>query len=215
MEYDMRIVKLGTALMLGLGLAACASPETASRNAPLDVLLSAPAALPIHVQEIRVSVPKSLKVSEANRYLPSGDIVWREEAPGDRHAQVKAILETAFDRGASSLPQGTVPVVLDVELERFHALSEKARYTVGGRHGIRFSYVLRDAATGAVLTAPKSVDASFRALGGQEAINAERKGITQKVRITEHLAQVIREELSTGGGDPAQAVAMLRTLNRI
>lgn len=211
----MRIVKLGAALMLGLGLAACASPETATRNAPLDGLLSAPAALPIHVQQIRVSVPESLKVSEANRYLPSGDIVWREDAPGDRHAQVRTIVEAALARGVEGLPKGAVPVVLDVEVSRFHALTEKARYTVGGVHAIQFTYVLRDPATGAALTEPKFVKADFRALGGQAAINAERQGITQKVRITDHLARVIQQELGQAQGYHAQALGLIGALNQI
>lgn len=211
----MRLVKLSAALMLGLGLAACASPETASRNAPFAAPMVNPSAVPLAVKDIRVSVPKSLKVSEANRYLPSGDIVWREDAPGDRHAQVKAILDDAFTRGVESLPQGSVPVVLDIELIRFHALSEKARYTVGGVHAIQFIYTLRDAATGAALTEPKFIKADFRALGGQAAINAERQGITQKVRITEHLAQVIRQELGAETGYHAQSNGLIGALNQI
>lgn len=35
---------------------------------------------------VRVSVPKTLTVSEAKKLLPNADIVWREDPPGDRHA---------------------------------------------------------------------------------------------------------------------------------
>ncbi len=211
----MRLVKLCVALMFGLGLAACAAPETATRNTPLDTQMLKPAAVSLDVQAVRVSVPQSLKVSEANRYYPGGDIVWREDAPGDRHAQVKQILETAFMRGIDSLPKGAVPVVLDVELSRFHALSEKARYTIGGVHAIQFTYVLRDATTGAALTAPRFVKADFRALGGQAAIDAERQGITQKVRITEHLAKVIHQELGAESGYRAQALGLMGAINQL
>lgn len=211
----MHSIKLIAALFLGFGLSACAGVETATRNAPLEAPALRPAAVPLDVQEVRVSVPRSLKVSEANRYLPSGDIVWREDAPGDRHAQVAAILQDALERGVADLPEGGVPVVLEVGLVRFHALSEKARYTVGGVHAIRFTYVLRDPVTGAALTEPTFVKADFKALGGQKAITAERQGITQKVRITGHLADVIRAELGDGQGYRAQALGFLGALNQI
>ncbi len=211
----MRFAKLTAALLLGVGLSACASIDTASRNAPLDAPALRPAALPLDVTEVRVSVPRSLKVSEANRYLPGGDIVWREDAPGDRHAQVGAIVQEALEQGVAGLPEGAVPVVLDVELSKFHALSEKARYTIGGVHAIQFTYTLRDAKTGAALTLPKPVKADFKALGGQAAIEAERRGITQKVRITGHLAEVIRAELGRTEGYHAQATGLIGALNQL
>ena len=50
-------------------------PEIVSRSAPV---LTAPAALPEYkVVAIRVDVPRSLRVSEANTLIPLGDIVWR------------------------------------------------------------------------------------------------------------------------------------------
>jgi len=207
-------VKFIAALMLGLGLSACASVETATRNAPLEAPALRPAAVPLDVQEVRVNVPRSLRVSEANRYLPGGDIVWREDAPGDRHAQVAAILNDAVERGVAGLPEGGLPVVLDVEVTKFHALSEKARYTIGGVHAIQFTYTLRDPETGAALTPPKFVKADFKALGGKKAIAAERQGITQKVRITEHVAHVIRAELGAGQSYRAQALGLIGALNQ-
>jgi len=211
----MHSVKFIVALVLGLGLSACASVETATRNAPLDAPALRPAAVPLDVREVRVTVPRSLKVSEANRYLPGGDIVWREDAPGDRHAQVAEILNDALERGVAALPEGGVPVMLDVELSRFHALSEKARYTVGGVHAIQFTYVLRDPRTGVALSQPKFVKADFKAFGGQKAIAAERQGITQKVRITGHVARVIRAELGAGQGYRAQATGLIGALNQL
>lgn len=211
----MHSVKLIAALMLGLGLSACASVETATRNAPLEAPALRPAALPLDVREVRVNVPRSLRVSEANRYLPGGDIVWREDAPGDRHAQVAVILNDAFERGVAGMSEGGVPVVLEVDLVRFHALSEKARYTIGGVHAIQFTYTLHDPETGAALTEPKFVKADFKALGGQKAITAERQGITQKVRITDHLARVIRAELGAEQGYRAQALGLMGALNQL
>ncbi|MFB9149468.1 DUF6778 family protein [Roseovarius ramblicola] len=211
----MRLVGLAAALMLGLGLSACASVETATRNAPLEAFALQPAAVPFDVRDVRVTVPRSLRVSEANRYLPGGDIVWREDPPGDRHAQVAAILEDGFERGVDALPEGAEAVVLDVELSKFHALSEKARYTVGGVHAIQFTYTLRDPGTGAALTEPKFVKADFKAFGGQKAIAAERRGLTQKVRITDHLARVIRDELGPEHGYRVQATGLIGVLNQL
>ncbi|MFU8776920.1 MAG: DUF6778 family protein [Roseovarius sp.] len=197
----MSYLKVITAMLLGLGLSACASVDTATRNAPLEASALRAVAVPLDVQAIRVSVPKSLKVSEANSYYPMGDIVWREDGPGDRYAQIKAIFETALARGLGGGEAGGMPVILDVEVTRFHALSEKARYTIGGVHALHFNVTLRNPATGAPYGPSKPVKASFKAYGGQAAIAAEQRGETQKVRITNHLAQVIRGEL----GLPARA----------
>lgn len=209
----MSYLRLITAAILGLGLSACGNVDTATRNAPLETTVQRAAAMPLDVQEIRVSVPKSLKASEANMYYPMGDIVWREDGPGDRHAQVKAIFETALARGVAGGAPGGMPAVLDVEVTRFHALSEKARYTVGGVHSIQFIMTLRDPKTGAAYGPSKPVKASFKAYGGQAAIAAEQRGITQKVRITDHLAGVIRAELGMPARPESDLVAALSVAN--
>ena len=151
--------------------------------------------VPVHVTSVRVNVPRELKVSEANRYLPQGDIVWREDPRGDRYAQVQTIVQAAMDRGVVGL-DGPVPVVLDVQVRKFHALTEKARYTTGGRHGIIFEMTVRHAETGTILVPLRRVRADLNAFGGQQALMAIAHGQTQKVRITDHLAAVIREELT-------------------
>ena len=50
----------------------------------------------VSIGELNVIVPESLKVFERNSYLPSGDIVWRVDAAGNRHEQVKAIFDAGF-----------------------------------------------------------------------------------------------------------------------
>ncbi|RKT30384.1 hypothetical protein BXY70_2373 [Roseovarius halotolerans] len=203
-------IRMFTVLLLGLVVSGCGASEISMRNASLHPggveAMPEPAAVPrsVDVRNIRVSVPAELKVSEANMYLPAGDIVWREDPLGDRHAQVKAIFETAMQRGVDALPHGQVPVDLNIEVTRFHALSEKARYTVGGRHTLHFVMQLSDPETGAPYGPPRAIKANLKALGGQTALEAESKGITQKVRITEHLAQVIGEELA---GQASQTTA--------
>ncbi|WP_135504835.1 DUF6778 family protein [Roseovarius aestuariivivens] len=211
----MTVKKMMAIALMGLAVSGCASVETATRNAPLAAVDIAPVELTYNVQDIRVSVPKSLKVSEANRYYPGGDIVWREDPLGDRHAQVKAIVENALRKGVETMKPGLVPVILDVEVTRFHALSEKTRYTIGGVHAIQFNMVLRNPETGVALGEPHFVKADFKGLGGQAAIAAEARGVTQKYRITQRLAQVIQAELSGEGGYQATNLGLIGALNQL
>lgn len=212
----MRILKLVMMLGLGAMVSACASVDTATRNArfepePPGFVQVLPS---ITVGEINVMVPETLKVSERNSYLPGGDIVWRGDAAGNRHEQVKAIFDTAFTQGTETL-EGVVNVGLDVRVERFHALTQKARYTTGGIHSITFAIRIRDLATGAVIGEPRSIKADLDGFGGQKAIEAESIGLTQKVRITQHLAEVIRQELGGVGGFQNPKLGFMKTKNNI
>lgn len=241
----MKTVKLALALSIGAALSACGASDIVSRDAPFsqqtaaDIQLNAapvngvsrvrtisskqseartilPEAIlrQINVAKINVSVPTKLKVSEANRYYPNGDIVWREDPIGNRHAQVSKIVHDAMSAGTQSF-KGPVPVILDIEVERFHALSEKARYTVGGDHHVVFKMVLRDAKTGEFLSEPRRVEADLEAFGGQQAINAEARGLTQKVRISGHLAEVIRQEMTRPEGYKNASFGFFQLVNRI
>ena len=230
----MTVFKMLMALGLAATVSACGAVDIASRNAPFeDVpstsqrtyttqknLAAQPSPVPaqildqLSVAAINVRVPETLRVSEANRYYPSGDIVWREDPIGNRHAQVKAIFEAALATGTASL-QGPVPVILDVEVERFHALTEKARYTVGGVHSIRFKLQLRDAQTGAPLSEPRVVQADLDGFGGQQALQAEARGLTQKVRISAHLAEVIRQELTRPEGYRNARLGFFQAINKL
>jgi len=168
----------------------------------------------INVSQIKVSVPVSLRVSEANRYYPGGDIVWREDPMGNRHAQVGKIMHDALTAGTAGF-NGPVPVLLDVRVVRFHALSEKARYTVGGVHHIVFEMVLRDAKTGQMLSEPRRVETDLEAFGGQQAISAEARGLTQKVRISGHIAEVIRQEMTEPEGYKNASLGFYQLVNRL
>lgn len=207
----MKPISVILTLAAALGLSACASVDTATRNAALappqvEPLAAAPAPLPVaetrpaanaalDVMRINVRVPRSLKVSEANTYRPIADIVWREDPLGDRYAQVAAIFQTAMEQGVQGFAPGR-DVALDIQVTRFHAVTEKTRYTIGGVHDIHFFVTVLDAATGAPLTQPWLVETELKAYGGARAMEAMSRGETQKVRITAHLAQVIRTELS-------------------
>lgn len=190
--------------------------DTVTRAAASDTgtLNIAPGTSPVRVNSVTVVVPRSLKVSERNSYLPRGDIVWREDPIGDRHAQVQKIVQDAMVRGVSAL-NGPVSVDLEIVVSRFHALTEKARYTTGGVHAITFDVILKDPATGAQLTPPRTVRADLEEFGGQQAIIAMAQGQTQKVRITDHLAWVIQQELTNPEGYKNASLGFIQLLNHI
>lgn len=170
-------------------------------------------AAPVTVDAVRVRVPRSLKVSERNSFLPFGDIVWREDPIGDRHAQVATIVQEALTRGVAGL-DGPVHVNLDVQVHRFHALTEKARYTTGGVHSISFDMALTDAKTGEIVVPVRTVNADLQAFGGREALAAEARGLTQKVRISDYLAEVIRQELTNPEGYQNAQLGLIQLVNR-
>ncbi len=161
---------------------------------PADTGIKSSQSMSWHVKDVRVSVPETLTVSEANLYLPKSDIVWREDPHGDRRAQVATIMEMAASQAVIGL-EGSAPVYLDIEVQRFHALSQKARATVGGVHTIFFDIVIRDVATNVALTDPMPIEIRLKAYGGQKAIDAEMRGETQKLRITREIASVTRKYL--------------------
>ncbi len=147
------------------------------------------------VKRINVNVPRDLRVSEANVFFPIADIVWHGDQLGDRYAQVATILQEGMAAGTAAMKTGTA-VVVDVQLIRFHALTPKTRYTVGGVHDTEFLLTVRDATTGAVLDGPRKVLAAVHAAGGQRALEEEAAGITQKTVIEDRIAVVIAQELS-------------------
>ena len=210
----MKVLK--TAALLGFVsvVSACGGTEIASRNVTVDQSPSQlgfaqnTAARPqllaqlprdLNITDIRVTVPRNLKVSEANVYYPHADIVWRDDPIGDRYQQVKAIFEEGFGRGTQHMTTG-LPVIVSVELVRFHSLTEKARFQIGGDHNMKFKLSVNSAQTGLPLIATRLVEANLDAFGGGRAMVAERQGQTQKVRITAFLSQVIQTELAKSAG---------------
>lgn len=207
----MKNLKCAVALGLCALITACGAsvPSITSRKAPFETLPPAveapPAAtafktavapdVPFTVTQINVRVPRSLKSTEANSYYPRADIVWRGDPFGDRHQQIAEILDAGFRAGTRDMA-GATPVTLDVTAVRFHSLTEKARYTVGGVHNIIFDLTVRRASTGEALAPTRRVKADLPALGGTAAVEADRQGQTQKVRVHAFLQQVIRQELA-------------------
>jgi len=221
----MNIIRSLAFASLGLMVSACASVDMPSRNLPFEPAPNGAVSVPdgyeqlpqvdplpaLRVSRVTVEVPRSLTVSEANSYLPKGDIVWREDPFGDRHAQVQAIVQSAMEAGSRGL-EGPIGANLHIEVLRFHALTQKARYTTGGIHAITFKIRLTDPVTGALLRPEKTVEADLKAFGGARALEAMSRGQTQKVRITGHLANVIRQELTRPGSYRNARLGLLQAL---
>ena len=200
-------------LTLAAGLSACAKPEMASRSTAPEVTLASAGGgkpgsgiqtvnVPLNVVDVKVIVPRDLKVSEAETFYPLADIVWRGDPRGNRYEQIEAIYATAIPPAIAPLNHG-IPVVAVIEVTRFHCVTDKTRYTVGGVHSLRFELTIRHAETGAILSGPRKVVADAPAPGGQKAVAQDMAGITQKHVVTERLATVIRRELKTLNVDPA------------
>ncbi len=196
-----RIGMTGVALLaLGMSLGACSQPRVVSRAAePGMALLSraedgAAVRRDYEIVDVRVNVPESLTVSEANSLIPQADIVWHGDPYGDRRAQIATVIRDGMMAGAQKL-EGARPVIVEIEVVRFHALTPRARYTVGGNHNIDFWMTVRDAETGEVLEPRRFVDTDLPAYGGMAAVAAEARGETQKVRIEAFMAEVLQQEL--------------------
>ncbi len=190
--------RLFSGFTAALALLACAPAEMPSRGrmgAVPDLATIPVRATTLNVIGFAVSVPRDLLVSEADVYLPSADIVWHGDPPGDRYAQVQAMFTAALERGTATMTEGR-PVVVTVEVDTFHALTPKTRATLGGNFAMRFHLTVLDGATGAVLDGPRLVIADTPASGGRRALREEAQGITQKVVIVDRLAEVVQAELA-------------------
>lgn len=199
--------------VLALALSACSSTEVVSRNATLQppeltVQAKQPILRDYNIHSIRFAVPADLKVSEANTYYPIADIVWRGDPLGNRPEQITQIFETAILDAGTQL-DGARDITVDVQLARFHSLTERTRYSVGGVHSIKFDLTVRDAHTGEILEPSRRINADLPGLGGTAAVAAEFQGQGQKERITNHLTRLFVDELTgiTGPAAPTQTPA--------
>lgn len=191
----MKFIRAIALIAAGLTLTACVKPDTASRNQPLELAL-APAEIvrSYQVEDVRALVPVSLEASEANSYYPMADIVWRGDTYGNRHEQIAQLFESAAARQAETL-SGDIPVVVDVVINRFHGVTEKTRFSVGGVYNLIFTLTVRHAETGAIIEGPRVVEANLPAPGGQAALLLEQSGQTEKVRMLDFLTSVLAREL--------------------
>ena len=182
------------ALLAFLILSACANVQ----DDTFGVVSSNKIDSAIRIVRYDVIVPRELTVSEANLYWPMADIVWRDDPPGDRHQQIQKLVEDSMEWGLTAFNAGNQAIVT-IEIQKFHALSQKARYTVGGVHTMRFQMLVWDATSGEPIYGPVAINADLNALGGAAAIQADAEGRTQKARIRQHLAGTVQRALLEAG----------------
>ena len=189
------------ALMLALTVSACGSVETATRNLPLSPLVAsadAPRSVTTRnydVWAMNFTTKDGLQVSEGNGYYPFTDVVWRGDPIGDRKAQLGEIFTTALQRGMGEGTGGR-PVAVEIELIRFHGVTERVLYSIGGNYHIVFAMTVRDARTGEVLEPARRIETNLASNGGDAVLRDQQMGQTQKVRVTEFLAVTLRDELT-------------------
>lgn len=195
----MKLFKIMTIAALGLGVAGCSSVETVSRNAPLSANGFDTQGIMLQrdytVQEMNFIASNELQVSEGNGYYPFSDVVWRGDPVGDRLEQIGALFQEAKQRNDTNLT-GETGVVMDIELVRFHGVTERTRFSVGGVYNIIFNLTLRNKATGEIIEQPRRIEANLAAPGGIAALMLEQRGQTEKVRVTDFLTQVLKDELT-------------------
>ena len=153
-----------------------------------------------NLRETVIAFPTDIRVSEENSLAPEADILWRGDPPGDRRQQVMKIFQNAVTRAARPM-QGSRPVKISIQVLRFHGVTERTRQsTVAniGVHSITFRAQVIDARTGMALTPVDTIRADLPALTGDEAVLAESRGQTQKVRVTNHLTAVLSGWLGLG-----------------
>ena len=193
--------RLAAAALSTLALTACGNPgEVAMRNAPLDLgpgpaVAASSIMRSYDVVKFDFMVPRALTVSERNGYYPVADIVWRGDPIGDRKAQLGEIFTTALQRGMGEGTGGR-PVAVEIELIRFHGVTERVLYSIGGNYHIIFNLTVRDAQTGAILEPTQRIETNLASNGGEAVLRDQHIGQTQKVRVTEFLAVTLRDELT-------------------
>jgi hypothetical protein len=158
------------------------------------------------LHSVRFAIPSDMTVSEANSYYPIAGIVWRGDPLGNRAQQISSIFQTSIQATGEGLT-GSIPITVDVELARFHSLTERTRYSVGGVHSIKFDLTVRNALTGEILEQRRRVNGDFPALGGYAALAADNQGQGQKLRITAHLTKLFFQELTGLTGVPQNNAA--------
>ncbi len=186
------------AIILGAALAVsgCVGGTDVSRDLGFD---APPVIQNVAIQDwdvvaVEVEVPYTLSVSEANTIKPRADIVWREDPYGDRHQQVDALMTEALEPVFESVT-GAIPVVVTLDVTRFHAQTQRVRYSnLPSEQEIEFVLTVRHAETGQILSGPRDMDLTFPALGGQDAVAADARGETQRVRITQRLQNWVIED---------------------
>ena len=146
------------------------------------------------LRDLRFNARSDIIISEEDSFYPSADLVWRGDPRGPRVPQIGAMFQTAVTRNQSIL-NGTTPVDLEITLMRFHGVTEKTRRTVGGVYNIIFDMTVVDARDGTVIEPTRRIAGNLNAPGGSRGQALVNNGQTEKVRVTDFLTGLLRQEL--------------------
>jgi hypothetical protein len=170
-------------------LASCGALGMQQKSAPRPVMERS-----YDIEGFQFQATPGLSVSEDESFYPGADIVWRGDPTGPRIAQIEAMFKTAVARNQPVMA-GNVPITVTVNLVRFHGVTKRTRYTVGGVYNIIFDLAVINARTGEVIEPPRRVVADLDAPGGATAVQLEDSGQTEKVRVVDFLTAVLRRQL--------------------
>ena len=140
------------------------------------------------LQDFNFDVQEGLQISESESFYPNADIVWRGDPIGQRIPQIAVMFEEAAARNRAVLDG-------DLTLVRFHGVTNRTRYTVGGIYNVIFDLTIKSAATGEIIEPTRRVVGNLDAPGGERAALQDQAGQTQKVRVTDFLTSLLRAQL--------------------
>ncbi len=146
------------------------------------------------LREFSFAAQPGLNIAESESYYPFADVVWRGDPIGPRIPQIAAMFEEAATRNRAVL-DGDFAVDVDVTLIRFHGVTNRTRYTVGGVYNVIFDLTVRSATSGEVIEPTRRVSGNLDAPGGERAFRLDEAGQTQKVRVTDFLTSLLRAQL--------------------
>ena len=179
-------------------LAGCA-PTLNATNFQSSPLAASQSVSGLSLGRVEVVIPESMGVAtDPSIRVPDPNLLnWWEDPPGDRKAQVSSLLKEAAERGARKALTGTKAVLFRLKVNKFHALTPRARATniQLGVHTMNFDFSLIDMSTGAVIATEADINADIRAYSGTEAIMSEARGESQKSRIQDQVSEVVRQWL--------------------
>lgn len=185
-----------------LMLSACIAPRVSDTDFTQGVGQPADQVSAWALGDVRAEVSSDLTVTQSpsTRYPPITELVWYGDPPGDRRAQVEALMADAVRAGAADALVGSQPVTIALNIKEFHAMTPRARSSELqlGVHEIRFDVSVIDN-SGTVLASENDVRADLQAFSGASAVEAEQLGQGQKIRIQSRVAQVIRAWLVASG----------------
>ena len=193
-----RTIRATAALIVTLALGACGGGFSTAYDQPAP----ADARNTWRVSEVRMIVPEDLTTTEQNSFVPSADVIWHGDEPGNRPAQAAAILQNGVKQSFAGL-SGKRNVIATVTLRQFHSLTPKAYFRAPagtGVHSVAFDLTVTDRRTGAVLAGPERIEADLPAIvaasGGQPIDRLP--SAEWKRDIAAHVAATIRGWIGSG-----------------